>query len=297
MNETQEERQQRAEEELQQKLRMEKPVAVQIRQLLRNMSLDLATVYAATGTIIDADAYKDDFIGILRPAYRRSANFFGSQSEKELLKDKNSDNPSLLIAAFGALAGINGTTIDEEIEAYTVRKNAATIEFINRSVPQRAEFITETNQKELNNSVMRANAELVTAGIAFTSIQVGNLASKNFRESSLFRGNMIAATEIQNAAEGAKQIEATQLERTLTPIKNRELGALETKKEWNTQGDEVVRPEHRAADLQQVGFRQPYSVGGESLRFPGDTSLGASLGNTINCRCSSIQFLEGSLPE
>ncbi len=296
MNETERERQQRAEEELAQKMRMEKPVAVQVRNTLRNMSNDLATTYAATGQTLDAGQYYDDFVGILRPAYRKAANFFGTQAEKELIRNADDPQHSLLLGAFASLALINATTIRQEIEAFEVAKSQDVLAFINRQVPIRAQEITNTNQKELERSLNGATAELVAAGAAFGALEVGRLASRKFRDTSLWRGNTIAATEIQNAAEGAKQIEATNLQKAIQPVRNQQLGALDTVKEWHTQGDEVVRQAHVQADLQRVGFRDAFTVGGEQLRFPGDTSLNATAGNTINCRCSSIQFLDGSLP-
>jgi hypothetical protein len=42
---------------------------------------------------------------------------------------------------------------------------------------------------------------------------------------------------------------------------------------------------YRAA--QTVPLAQPFSVSGQLLRFPGDTSLGATAGNVVNCRCSA----------
>ncbi len=59
-----------------------------------------------------------------------------------------------------------------------------------------------------------------------------------------------------------------------------------TYKTWLTAGDEKVREEHMAADGQTVPVDQPFTVGGESLDYPGDPA--ASDGETINCRCTVI---------
>jgi len=56
-------------------------------------------------------------------------------------------------------------------------------------------------------------------------------------------------------------------------------------KRWITMQDEKVRAAHAAAHGQTVRVDEPFTVGGERLRHPGDTGLGASLGNVINCRC------------
>lgn len=53
---------------------------------------------------------------------------------------------------------------------------------------------------------------------------------------------------------------------------------------WNAVMDARTRPEHAAADGQQVGLNEPFSVGGEDLMYPCDPT--GSAGNVINCRCS-----------
>lgn len=56
---------------------------------------------------------------------------------------------------------------------------------------------------------------------------------------------------------------------------------------WVSMEDSRVRPAHAQAHGQIVRVDEAFTVGGEKLKFPGDTSLGASLGNVINCRCSA----------
>lgn len=55
-------------------------------------------------------------------------------------------------------------------------------------------------------------------------------------------------------------------------------------KVWLTAGDEAVREAHAAAEGQEVPLDADFSVGGESLAFPGDP--GGSVGNIANCRCT-----------
>ena len=59
------------------------------------------------------------------------------------------------------------------------------------------------------------------------------------------------------------------------------------KRVWNATGDSRVRPDHAAMDGKSVsGMEQPFSLpDGSLMLYPGDTSLGASAGQTINCRC------------
>jgi len=69
---------------------------------------------------------------------------------------------------------------------------------------------------------------------------------------------------------------------------------VEFEREWSTAGDQRVRPwpgsknrrfNHREADRQKRKQREPFVVSGEKLMTPGDTSLGASAGNVVRCRC------------
>ncbi|MDX2308071.1 MAG: hypothetical protein NW216_07530 [Hyphomicrobium sp.] len=63
-------------------------------------------------------------------------------------------------------------------------------------------------------------------------------------------------------------------------------------KVWNSLLDGREREAHRLAHNQSQLVENPFEVGGEVLRFPGDSSLGASIGNTINCRCWADYYLQ-----
>lgn len=62
-------------------------------------------------------------------------------------------------------------------------------------------------------------------------------------------------------------------------------------KEWETMGDSKVRVtpfNHQAANGQKVGIMEPFIVSGQMLMYPGDMSLGASIGNVAGCRCVTL---------
>lgn len=292
MNETASEREQQATDDFNLKLKLEPPAARQFRGVLRNMASDLEDVFAATGTVIDAENYRDDFIGILRPLYRKTSFAFGNQLEDDINANINNDD-HFPVAALALLASTGNRTLREQAALFRAFKGARMLDFINNSVPERATLITRTNQDELNRAVANATQDIVDSDAPVTRQAIGAKAAQNFRESSLFRGRLIAATEIQNAAEGSKRIEVQAFEDTIEPVSDRV--TIEKFKEWHTRGDAEVRTAHRAADLQRRDFDEPFEVANESLNFPGDTSLGASAGNTINCRCSAIYLLEGEV--
>lgn len=63
-----------------------------------------------------------------------------------------------------------------------------------------------------------------------------------------------------------------------------------TRKRWKTFGDNKVRRTHREASGQTVPIDQPFIVGGYQMMFPCDGSLGASVSEIANCRCT-VQYL------
>jgi hypothetical protein len=69
-------------------------------------------------------------------------------------------------------------------------------------------------------------------------------------------------------------------------------------KKWMAAQQDRTRKGHRGADGQVVALEEPFLVANENgqlepLLFPGDSSMGASAGNTINCRCWYKRILEG----
>lgn len=60
---------------------------------------------------------------------------------------------------------------------------------------------------------------------------------------------------------------------------------VEMTREWMAVHDGRTRYNHAMADGQRVGVKEPFTVGGEKLMFPGDGASGASGGNIYNCRC------------
>jgi len=61
---------------------------------------------------------------------------------------------------------------------------------------------------------------------------------------------------------------------------------------WNSLMDGRERPAHHDAHGQTQPIEEPFDVGGALLRFPGDSSLGAPLELTINCRCFLTTYAE-----
>lgn len=84
-------------------------------------------------------------------------------------------------------------------------------------------------------------------------------------------------------------IELAELEKR---IRAAEMG-IEMTREWLATHDARTRHAHGMADGQRVGVDEPFTIGGEKLMFPGDTSHGASGWNIYNCRCTVATSIKG----
>jgi len=88
------------------------------------------------------------------------------------------------------------------------------------------------------------------------------------------RAAMIARTEVIAASNFGSQTGA-------------QATGLSLRKRWlSTRGDGRTRETHAEADGQVTELQEPYIVGSSRMMFPGDTSLGADAGETIQCRCT-----------
>lgn len=270
---TEQDIQERVASELAFKLRLERPLAIQFRQLFRQIGKDLAAVYEATGSALDATEYQTDILGLLKPVYRKAA-----KEVSTVLRDN-------IKSFFEPIE----TKQDAEI-------NNAIRSFVNDAPEERAQAITDTNQQAINTAITGAITAMALEGIEPTTADIAERAGKDFVESNLFRGDMIAETEVLNAVEGSK---FTELNTVLT------LGLIvggvsvrdRVKREWVTVLDKRTRESHVAADGQRVeGTNAPFSVGSSRLRYPGDTSLGADIKEIIRCRCGAHTMLSPDQP-
>jgi len=100
-----------------------------------------------------------------------------------------------------------------------------------------------------------------------------------------YTSRRIARTEVTGSMNYGQQITRT------------EIGI--DKKWWIATIDQLTRGvkpsdrfNHIAADGQVVKNNEAYTVSGEKLIHPGDNSLGASAGNIIHCRCTSVAYFD-----
>ncbi len=299
LNGTDREKVQQAANDFAKKLKLEKRMEVRLRELFTIITSDFAAFYAATGNVIDANNYSDDFRGIVSSQYRRTVKAFSKNIVKFLKKNKT-NNKEKIIRDLRAIAGSTGVSIDDLINSLENSISRDTEAFIRTNVVSSVDSITRTTQKDLDKSVTKARQSLTDElGIDPTRRQIAATASVTFRQASFNRVGTISASTTQNAAEGSKQIERDNFLSTVNSIEAREAGVTPRKpgEVWITMGDSKVRDgsqsrfNHLSADFQEKK-NGVFTVSNELLRFPSDRSLGASAGNTTNCRCSAVMVIE-----
>lgn len=95
-----------------------------------------------------------------------------------------------------------------------------------------------------------------------------------------FRGETIGRTET------LPSLNRSEFESTRQALERAGLPPAAATKEWDSTGDDKVRPEHRELDGQRVPIDQPFVTSqGVRMLHPGDISLGASGNSVIACRC------------
>lgn len=141
--------------------------------------------------------------------------------------------------------------------------------------------VNRTTHKELSKVIRKSLAEGEDLDAMTKRIQ-GVLT--NYKD---YQARRVARTETTGAMNYGGQAERTEL-------------GIEFK-EWvstldirNRGANPKSAFDHLIPDGQVVANDQAFEVSGERLQFPGDGSLGASAGNVISCRCSSVSSFEKS---
>lgn len=156
---------------------------------------------------------------------------------------------------------------------------------LNRA-PLAATTINTTTQEDAARAIVSANEERAE-NPTLSAVETAAIAGAFFSRSLIGRQTGIVMTETQIPAELAKATEADVLSGLPAPTSGQAARQVEVLKEWFSVGDSKVRPAHLEADGQKRPINEPFLVGGQLLRWPGDVALGATADNIINCRCSA----------
>ena len=270
------ERNKRAKRNLTLKLALEKTFNRDLVSYFNEIKKDVVSFYTATGLLINADIYQKQTETLLERHYKRVIRNFINEGKYSYRKS---------LEAKGIEYKQEQQEEDEKIEATSVLIALAFVESI---VQRRASQLIETTNDNIKDTAAKAPKKAKESGT-----KVHDEMNKGLDRVFKSRYAMIALTETQFMAERSKNIEAAVISRNgnVDPSSINDgvvTGKPDIKKEWAAILDSETREGHAMADGQTQNMNDPFIVNGEYLMHPGDTSMGASLGNIINCRCSSL---------
>lgn len=275
-----------ARKDLRAKIKLEKDFIRKLTTLNNKIIRKSVQTFARDGIALNAREFESQLSDLLLNQYERTERVFSSQIRDELPKDL--------------------AETEEEINLI----EAALLAFFAARIIDQSQIITRTNQKNIVQSITQSGEALRAAakpGQVISQREIAKTSGVFLRRKLKSRTRLIASTEIQVASEAAKATETAVLIRQPLALPKPTLSIIrpqfpipqlppglpppKVQKQWVTKGDGKVRIEpqsHVDADGQRVDVEQPYVVGGQLLKWPKDTSLGASPSNVMGCRCISI---------
>lgn len=265
--------------------------ALEFNKIFANMANDAARIYLAGGTVNAkqiSENYRSEFLKEIRDIMRKTIKTFGFSLRSELNQkgfDFDLQNKLLEIDLnFKKVQEIDNLT-DSQLEDINNKFLLASSLFVANQSEQKTNFITETNEKQIN--------EAFAAALTIYTLQndpkinertfIANEAKKKIIEKGKSRSELIAednvgVTEAWSRQKEAELIHDAELITTTEKV-------VKLNKTWDAILDSKTRQWHATADGQQVEVKEKFIVGGELLDYPRD--LNGSPSNTIQCRCNA----------
>ena len=134
-------------------------------------------------------------------------------------------------------------------------------------------FTRSLRDKRFDATVRRA----IDDGKPLTHDQVDKAITQMQNRAQRYRGETVARTESLNA------LRAGHHDAVMQAIETGDVDPRDTYHTWDATGGGRTRDAHMEADGQRKPINEPFEVGGELLRYPGDPAGSAE--NIINCRC------------
>ena len=152
--------------------------------------------------------------------------------------------------------------------------NKEAIAYINERIEQVLPSMARTSKDRFNREFRKALQDGLDLGYSGRQLQryVANNVKKVLSKKNLSRALLIARTETNAIANYGRGVGA------------KSTGIIYTK-EWISQRDDRVRDAHVSLDGTEVNENDAFNYQGFRLEYPGDSSLGAPAGLTVNCRC------------
>lgn len=286
--------------EVAEKVRLEELVKPGIRKIFARIVDEFRTSVARTGQPPAVSRYRTSFEALLADHYRRVQKSF---SGAILLQND--------VTTYSALRAKQGKANEDESHIKELIWSIFLL-WDDQNAPVQANIIVATTVRDMDDAISQATQALREEGKPTDKRSVAMAAAAILKRITRGRVDLIAVTETQAAAEAAKAIEASTaakvlipgipLPRDIVPILEPTVqptpgaGPQTTqptstlRKSWMTLRDKRVRPTHKEAEGQSRPVNEAFNVGGSRMMYPGDRSLGASIKEIANCRCSA-QYL------
>jgi len=170
-------------------------------------------------------------------------------------------------------------------EEERIRVDVALTTHFRTRAKEQAAAILATTQTNMERSWQTAKSEEDSGDPLFQTVI---MASAGLSRLLARRRPVISQLESEAPAEDAKATEAEVLTGSLgLSVLGQEVTS-QLVKRWDNMQDEKVRDHHVDAGGQIRLINEPFLVMGQYLMRPKDTSLGATVRNIINCRCSAF---------
>lgn len=248
------------------KLGFESKLRKKIAPVFRSYSKEFHSAIVQSGALASIDVLQQNMKDTLSKHYDTVSQSF---SQKIVNKLGKPENHALILDSINT-----ANSVHNELRAATS-----------------SDIIAQTTIKDANNAIHLVRQKAIALGQTLSNETLANKARLILNQKIVARMNTIAASETQDPAENAKQTEIDFLNHHDAEIDGEKISEHQQQKEWIAILDNVTRIGHAEADGQIVPVDQPYEVGGQMMMRPGDLSLGATIDNIINCRCSSIPII------
>ena len=141
--------------------------------------------------------------------------------------------------------------------------------WISAQTGQRIVDVTDATVAFVKNLIERS----IVDGLTTDQIAAALVDASTFSKARAFR---VARTEVVSASNAGNHFST-----------ERFLPSARFVKKWLSSRDFRVRSSHIGADGKTVPLKGAFSLPGGKLRFPGDSTLGASAAEIVNCRCTT----------
>ena len=271
INTTKKDANKQAEKDLEEKLRLEKELILDLIVFFSQLAEDYRVVYSSTGKILTLnESYIDELQSLLKKNYRNVSNVFSNTIQKALEDNIDLDQYEVIPEKQNALQD----KIAYSLGAYLLLRS-------NNITPR----ITETIQNEMKRKTEEYIIDQAKKGIAVKQAEIANKVSENLKNWGENHSKIIATTEVQTVAEESKYVENAEINDLVQSVDIQK----GSRKVWITAGDEKVRTSHQAIDGVSIDAEDLFITGaGSRMRYAGDMENGADLSDVINCRCSTV---------